>query len=84
MIYTTSADFYQGIVSVRARIEQLLRQNNIPYEPLTMEQKAKKLAVPLNRSIESLVKLISGFIALLKANGRTISGCGTHRSTCKG
>ena len=73
MIYTTSADFYQGIVSVRARIEQLLRQNNIPYEPLTMEQKAKKLAVPLNRSIESLVKLISGFIALLKANGRTIS-----------
>ena len=73
MVYTTSADFYQGIISARARVEQLLQQQGIPYAPLTMEQKAKKLAIPLNRSIESLVKLISGFIALLKANGRTIT-----------
>ena len=72
LIYTTSADFRGGIASARDRIIALLQQNDIPYEPLTVEQKAKKLAVPLNRSIESLVKLISGFIALLKANGRTI------------
>ena len=73
IVYTTSADFHQGIISARARVEQLLQQQGIPYAPLTMEQKAKKLAIPLNRSIESLVKLISGFIALLKANGRTIT-----------
>lgn len=72
LIYTTSADFHHGIVSARERIITLLQQNDIPYTPLTVEQKSKKLAVPLNRSIESLVKLISGFIALLKANGRTI------------
>ena len=72
LIYTTSADFQQGITSARERIITLLEQNNIPYEPLTMAQKTQKLAVPLNRSIESLVKLISGFIALLKANGRSI------------
>lgn len=73
MVYTTSADFHQGITSARERIEQLLRQHNIPYQPLTTEQKAKKMAIPLNRSIECLVKLASGFIALLKANGRTVS-----------
>ena len=72
MVYTTSADFSQGIVSARARIEQLLKQQEIPYTPLTIEQKSQKLAVPLNRSIEGVVKLISGFIALLKANGRSI------------
>lgn len=72
MIYTTSADFHDGINSARKRIIELLEQENIPYNPLSTEQKAKKLAVPLNRSIESLVKLISGFIALLKANGRSI------------
>jgi DNA helicase-4 len=72
MVYTTSADFYNGIVSARERIEQLLKQQNVPYEPLTLEQKMKKLAVPLNRSVEGLIKLISGFMALLKANGKTI------------
>lgn len=72
LIYTTSADFRGGIESARERIISLLQQHDIPYRPLTMDQKAKKLAVPLNRSIESLIKLISGFIALLKANGRTI------------
>lgn len=72
LIYTTSADFYRGITSARERVIKLLQQYDIPYEPLTIEQKAKKLAVPLNRSIEGLVKLISGFIALLKANGRNI------------
>lgn len=72
LIYTTSADFRRGIASARERIITLLMQNDIPYTPLTVEQKAKKLAIPLNRSIESLIKLISGFIALLKANGRNI------------
>ena len=72
MVYTTSADFYQGITSARERIIALLQQHDIPYSPLSTAQKTQKLAVPLSRSIESLVKLISGFIALLKANGRSI------------
>lgn len=72
LIYTTSADFHNGITSARERIMELLEEHNIPYSPLTIQQKSKLLAVPLNRSIESLVKLISGFIALFKANGRTI------------
>lgn len=72
LIYTTSADFSQGISSAHERIITLLQENDIPYTPLSYEQKINKLAVPLNRSIESLVKLISGFIALLKANGRNL------------
>ncbi len=72
LIYTTSADFHNGITSAKEAIIKLLEQNHIPYTPLTIEQKTKKLAVPLNRSIESIVKLISGFIALLKANGRNV------------
>lgn len=72
LIYTTSANFNGGIASAKEEIIKLLQQNNVPYTPLTIEQKTKKLAVPLNRSIESLVKLVSGFIALLKANGRNV------------
>ena len=72
MVFTTSADFHQGIVSARERIIELLQEYDIPYSPLDVAQKSKKLATPLNRSIESLVKLISGFIALLKANGRSL------------
>ena len=73
LIYTTSADFYNGIVSARERIVSLLNEHNIPTNPLSVEQKTKKLAVPLSRSIESLIKLVSGFIALIKANNRTVS-----------
>lgn len=72
LIYTSSADFEKGITSAREQIIKLLQLNNVPYTPLSVEQKTKKLAVPLNRSIESLVKLVSGFIALLKANGRYV------------
>lgn len=72
LIYTTSADFYGGITSARERIIAMLQEQGVPMSPLTIEQKSKKLSVPLNRSIESLIKLISGFIALIKANGRTV------------
>ena len=73
LIFTTSADFHNGIQSARERIVALLQEQGVPMSPLTIDQKSKKLSVPLNRSIESLIKLISGFIALIKANGRTIS-----------
>ena len=72
LIYTTSADFHMGISSAREKIIHLLEQQNVPMNPLSIEQKIQKLAVPLKRSIESLIKLVSGFIALIKANGRTI------------
>lgn len=73
LIYTTSADFRHGLQFVRERIVALLQEQGVPMSPLTIDQKSKKLSVPLNRSIESLIKLISGFIALIKANGRSIS-----------
>lgn len=73
LIYTTSADFHHGITSAQERIIALLQEQGVPISQLTIEQKTKKLSVPLNRSIENLIKLIGGFIALVKANGRTIS-----------
>lgn len=73
LIYTTSADFYNGINSVRERIITLLKEQNVLITSLNTEQKTKKLAVPLSRSVEGLVKLVSGFIALIKANGRTVT-----------
>ena len=73
LIYTTSADFQGGIATARERIVNLLEQQGVPMMPLTIEQKTKKLAIPLSRAIESLIKLVSGFIALIKANGRTIT-----------
>lgn len=73
LIFTTSADFHDGIQSARERISTLLSEQGVPLSQLSIEQKSKKLSFPLNRSIESLVKLISGFIALIKANGRTVS-----------
>lgn len=72
LIYTTSADFERGIISARDRIVELLEKYNVPITQLSIEQKKQKLAVPLSQSIESTIKLVSGFIALLKANGRTI------------
>lgn len=72
LIYTTSADFHDGISSARERIIALLQQHNIPYTPLTIEQKSEKLAALLSRSMDSLVKLVDSFITLLKANGKNI------------
>lgn len=74
LIYTTSADFHNGIDSARKRIIELLEQAGVPMDsPLSLEEKVQKMAIPLKRSMESLVKLIAGFIALIKANGKTIS-----------
>ncbi len=73
LIYTTSADFYNGLQSARAHIVALLEEQGVPVFPLTMKEKTEKMAVPLKRSIESLVKLLAGFIALIKANGKTLS-----------
>lgn len=73
LVYTTSADFHGGIETARERIINLLEQQGVPMNSLTIEQKTKKLAIPLSRSIETLIKLVSGFIALVKANGRTVT-----------
>ncbi len=72
LIYTTSADFHDGIQSARARIIALLKEQGVPVSSLTIEEKAEKMAVPLKRSIESLIKLLAGFIALIKANSKTV------------
>lgn len=74
LIYTTSTDFHDGIDSARKRIIELLKQAGVPMDsPLSLEEKVQKMAIPLKRSMESLVKLIAGFIALIKANSKTIS-----------
>ena len=73
LVYTTSADFYNGIVSARERILNILKMHNVPIKELSIEEKIEKLSVPFARSVESLVKLVSGFITLAKANSKTIS-----------
>ena len=73
LIYTTSADFSDGIQSARTYIIALLEEQGVPISTLSMEQKTQKMVVPLKRSIEGVVKLLAGFIALLKANRKTVA-----------
>ena len=73
LIVTTSADF-QREPDMASHIEGLLRQHGVPINPLTEEQKRQKLQEANTRVDETLYRLVSGFITLMKANGKTIDG----------
>lgn len=72
LLYTTSGDFEHGLGYVRDKVRGMLEQLGVPIHPLSNEEKSKRLAIPITRSQDSLLKLVSGFITLMKANGKSI------------
>jgi len=72
LIYTTSGDFQHGLAYVREKIKNQLEALNVPLAPLDYDEKMKRLALPLNRTQDNMLKLVGGFITLMKANGKDI------------
>ena len=69
LIETTSAMFHDG--SIYNRLAEQLRQYHIELRPLTEEEKFDKLVKRNKRMEDSILQLISSFIALMKSNRST-------------
>lgn len=66
LIETTSAMFLDG--TIYDKLSEQLRRYNIPMRPLTEEEKFDRLVRRNERMEDSLLQLISTFIALMKSN----------------
>ena len=73
LMVTTSADFSEN-EDIASYIENLLRKHGVPINPLSEEEKKRRLQEANTKIDETLFRLVSGFITLMKANGKTISG----------
>ena len=73
LMVTTSADFSRN-ADIASYIENLLRKHGVPINPLSEEEKRRKLQEANSKIDETLFRLVSGFITLMKANGKTIKG----------
>ena len=69
LIETTSAMFHDG--TVYQRLSEQLRRYNIPMRPLTEDEKFDRLVKRNKKMEDSLLQLISTFIALMKSNRST-------------
>ena len=69
LIETTSAMFHDG--SIYNRLAEQLRQYHIELRPLTEEEKFDKLVKRNKKMEDSILQLISTFIALMKSNRST-------------
>lgn len=72
LIETTSAMFLDG--TIYDRLTEQLQRYHIPMRPLTEEEKFDRLVKRNKRMEDSLLQLISTFIALMKSNRSTAEG----------
>lgn len=72
LIETTSAMFQDG--TIWNRLTEQLQQYHIPMRPLTEEEKFERLVKRNKKMEDSILQLISTFIALMKSNRSTPEG----------
>lgn len=72
LIETTSAMFQDG--TIWNRLTEQLQQYHIPMRPLTEEEKFERLVKRNKKMEDSILQLISTFIALMKSNRSTSEG----------
>ncbi len=70
MVFTTSADFYDG--NVRQRLRQILSEAGVTIKERTSEELLERI-ITRNKNVEgALLQMTQSFINLVKANGKDI------------